>query len=81
MTFAVAVAAELTAAAAVAWWDSEEKVAMTKDMGWHGDWMRGGEVMVRWCGGGRWRRLLLIEWLFLLPQAAERWCVSRGGDT
>jgi len=24
-------------------------------------WMREWEAMVRWCGGGRWRRLLLIE--------------------
>ena len=51
MTFARAVTAELTAAAAVVWWGSEEKVAMMKDVGRHGDWMREWEVMVRWCGG------------------------------
>ena len=54
MTFARAVTAELTTAAAVVWWGSEEKVAMAKDVGWHGDWVREWEVMVRWCGG-RWR--------------------------
>ena len=62
MTFARAVTAELTAAAAVVWWgDSEEKEAVMKDVVWYGDWMREWEAMVRWCGGGRWRRLLLIE--------------------
>ena len=61
MVFVRAVTAELTAAAAVVWWGSEEKVAMMKDVGWHVDWMREWEAMVRWCGGGRWRRLLLIE--------------------
>ena len=61
MAFARAVTAELTAAATVVWWGSEEKVVMTKDAGWHDDWMREWEVMVRWCGGDRWRRLLLIE--------------------
>ena len=51
---------EEMAAAAVVWWGSEEKEVVTKDV-WHGDWMREWEAMVRWCGGGRWRRLLLIE--------------------
>ena len=62
MTFARAVTAELTAAAAVVWWgDSEEKVVVTKGVAWHGDWMREWEAMVRWCGCGWWRRLLSIE--------------------
>ena len=62
MTFARAVTAELTAAAAVVWWgDSEEKVVVTKGVARHGDWMREWEAMVRWCGGGWWRRLLSIE--------------------
>ena len=54
-----AVVAEMAAAAAV-WWGSEEKEVVMKDV-WYGDWMREWEAMVRWCGGGRWRRLLLIE--------------------
>ena len=55
-----AVVAEM-AAAAVVWWGSEEKEVVMKDVVWYGDWMREWEAMVRWCGGGRWRRLLLIE--------------------
>ena len=54
-----AVVAEMAAAAAV-WWCSEEKEVVVKDV-WYGDWMPEWEAMVRWCGGGRWRRLLLIE--------------------
>ena len=54
-----AVVAEMAAAAAV-WWGSEEKEVVMTDV-WYGDWMREWEAMVRWCGGGRWRRLLLIE--------------------
>ena len=54
-----AVVAEIAAAAAV-WWGSEEKEVVMKDV-WYGDWMREWEAMVRWYGGGRWRRLLLIE--------------------
>ena len=54
MMFGRAVTAELTAAAVVVWWGSEEKVAMMKDVGWYGNGMREYEVMVRWCGG-RWR--------------------------
>ena len=54
-----AVVAEMAAATAV-WWGSEEKEVVMKDV-WYGDWMREWEAMVRWCGGGRWRRLLLIE--------------------
>ena len=56
-----AVVAEMAAAAVVWWGDSEEKEAVMKDVVWYGDWMREWEAMVRWCGGGRWRRLLLIE--------------------
>ena len=49
MTFARAVTAELTAAAAVVWWgDNEEKEAVVKDVVWYGDWMREWEAMVRW---------------------------------
>ena len=59
--FQRAVTAELTAAAVVWWGDSEEKVVVTKGVAWHGDWMREWEAMVRWCGGGWWRRLLSIE--------------------
>ena len=55
------VIAEMTAAAVVWWGDSEEKGVMRKDVVWDGDWMRVWEAMVRWCGGGWWRRLLLIE--------------------
>ena len=54
-----AVVAEMAAATAV-WLGSEEKEVVMKDV-WYGDWMREWEAMVRWCGGGRWRRLLLIE--------------------
>ena len=53
-----AVVAEMAAAVAV-WWGSEEKEVVMTDV-WYGDWMREWEAMVRWCGGGRWRRLLLI---------------------
>ena len=56
-----AVVAEMAATAVVWWGDSEEKEAVMKDVVWYGDWMREWEAMVRWCGGGRWRRLLLIE--------------------
>ena len=56
-----AVVAEMAAAAVVRWGDSEEKETVMKDVVWYGDWMREWEAMVRWCGGGRWRRLLLIE--------------------
>ena len=56
-----AVVAEMAAAAVVWWGDSEEKEAVVKDVVWYGDWMREWEAMVRWYGGGRWRRLLLIE--------------------
>ena len=58
-----AVVAEMTAAVVVWWGDtcSEEKEVVMKDVVWYGDWMREWEAMVRWCGGGRWRRLLLIE--------------------
>ena len=60
MTFARAVTAELIAA--VVWWgDGEEKEAVVKDVVSYGDWMRESEAMVRWCGGGRWRRLHLTE--------------------
>ena len=45
--FARAVTTELTAAAAVVWRGSEKKVVMTKDVGWHDDWMCEWEVMVR----------------------------------
>jgi hypothetical protein len=59
--FARAVMAELSAIAVV-WWDGcDEKVVMMKDVVRFKDWMREWEAMVRWCGGGRWRRLLLIE--------------------
>ena len=54
-----AVVAEMAAAVAV-WWGREEKEVVMKDV-WCGDWMREWEAMVRWCGGGRWRRSLLIE--------------------
>ena len=54
-----AVVAEMAAATAV-WLGSEEKEVVMKDV-WYGDWMREWEAMVRWCGGGRWRQLLLIE--------------------
>jgi len=61
VVFARAVTAELSAVAVV-WWDGcDEKVVMTKDVVRFKDWMREWEAMVRWCGGGRWRRLLLIE--------------------
>ena len=53
------VVAEMAAAVAV-WWGGEEKEVVMKDV-WCGDWMREWEAMVRWCGGGRWRRSLLIE--------------------
>ena len=56
-----AVVAEMAAAAVVWWGDSKEKETVMKDVVWYGDWMREWEAMVRWCGGGRWRRLLLIE--------------------
>ena len=67
--------AEVAVAAVVWWGDNEEKVVVMKDLevGRFGDWMREWEAMVRWCGGGWWRRSLLIELLFLLPQATERW--------
>ena len=55
------VVAEMAAAAVVWWGDSKEKETVMKDVVWYGDWMREWEAMVRWCGGGRWRRLLLIE--------------------
>ena len=61
VVFAGAVTAELSAVAVV-WWDGcDEKVVMTKDVVRFKDWMREWEAMVRWCGGGWWRRLLLIE--------------------
>ena len=59
--FERAVTAELTAATVVWWGDSEEEVVVMKDVVRFGDWMREWEAMVRWCGGGWWRRLLLIE--------------------
>ena len=59
--FVRAVMAELSAIAVV-WWDGcDEKVVMMKDVVRFKDWMREWEAMVRWCGGGRSRRLLLIE--------------------
>ena len=58
--FERAVTAELTAAAVVWWNECVEKVVVEKR--WkYGEWMREWEAMVRWCGGGWWRRLLLIE--------------------
>ena len=60
LMFERAVTAELTAAAVVWWRERVEKVVVGKQ--WrYGDWMREWEAMVRWCGGGWWRRLLLIE--------------------
>jgi hypothetical protein len=53
------VVAEMAAAVAV-WMGVEVKEVVMKDV-WCGDWMREWEAMVRWCGGGRWRRPLLIE--------------------
>ena len=58
--FERAVTAELTAAAVVWWNECAEKVVVEK-RGKYGEWMREWEAMVRWCGGGWWRRLLLIE--------------------
>ena len=55
------VIAEMTAATVVWWSDRAEKVVMRKDVVWSGDWMREWEAMVRWCGGGWLRRLLLVE--------------------
>ena len=55
-----AVVAEM-AAAAVVWWGERGERGGDERCGGHGDWMREWEAMVRWCGGGRWRRLLLIE--------------------
>ena len=55
------VIAEMTAATVVWWSDCAEKVVMRKDVVWSGDWMREWEAMVRWCGGGWLRRLLLVE--------------------
>ena len=58
--FERAVTAGLTAAAVVWWGECVEKVVVEKR--WkYGEWMREWEAMVRWCGGGWWRRLLLIE--------------------
>ena len=58
--FVRAVTAGLTAAAVVWWGECAEKVVVEKR--WkYGEWMREWEAMVRWCGGGWWRRLLLIE--------------------
>ena len=58
--FERAVTAELTAAAVMWWNECVEKVVVEKR--WkYGEWMREWEAMVRWCGGGWWRRLLLIE--------------------
>ena len=55
-----AVVAEM-AAAAVVWWGQRGERGGDERCGGYGDWMREWEAMVRWCGGGRWRRLLLIE--------------------
>ena len=55
------VIAEMTAATVVWWSDCAEKVVMRKDVVWRGDWMREWEAMMRWCGGGWLRRLLLVE--------------------
>ena len=43
-----AVVAEMAAAAAVWWGDSEEGEVVMKDVMWYGDWMREWEAMVRW---------------------------------
>ena len=59
--FQRAVTAKLTAAAVVWWGDSEEEVVVMEDVVRFGDWVREWGAMVRWCGGGWWRRLLLIE--------------------
>ena len=59
--FARAVTAELSAIELVWWGSCDEKVVMRKDVVTFDDWMREWEAMVRWCGGGWWRRLLLIE--------------------
>jgi len=60
MMFERVVTAELTAATVVWWNECVEEVVVGKR--WkYGEWMREWEAMVRWCGGGRWSRPLLIE--------------------
>ena len=59
--FARAVTAELSAVAVVWWGGCDERVVMGEEVVRFTDWMREWEAMVRWCGGGRWSRPLLIE--------------------
>ena len=56
--FAREVTAELSAAAVVWWGGCDEQVAMGEEVVKFTDWMREWEAMVRWCGGGWWKRLL-----------------------